>query len=75
MKYAELCDVVGHEAAQRLAEEVGGECVYLPKKPQHMGRKERVLQLSKAGHPSKDIAVATGLTIRRVQQIIKSETN
>jgi hypothetical protein len=75
MKYAELQSIVGPEAAQRLAEEVGGECVYLPKKPQHMGRKARVIQLAKAGHPSKDIAVATCLTIRRVQQIIKGEMN
>ncbi|MEW5772476.1 MAG: hypothetical protein AB1916_03030 [Thermodesulfobacteriota bacterium] len=73
MKYSELVDAIGHDAAQRLAEAVGGAMTYIPKKPLYIGRKERVLQLVKAGHPTRDIAVATRLTVRRVQQIIRSE--
>ena len=73
MKYQELCDVVGHEAALRLAQHIGGENCYIPKPPRNAGRREKILALLRAGHPVRDVATATGLTIRRVQQIVKSE--
>lgn len=75
MKYPELVDAIGQEAALRLAQEVGGENTYIPKPPRRVVRKEKILALLRAGHPTKDIATATGLTVRRVQQVIKSEIN
>lgn len=73
MKYPELVDVVGQEAALRLAQEVGGENCYIPKPPRRVDRREKILELLRAGHQIKDIATATCLTVRRVQQVIKSE--
>jgi hypothetical protein len=73
MKYAELCDVVGQDAALRLAQHIGGENCYIPKPPRQVGRKEKILALLKAGHPVRDVAIATNVSRRWVEIIRKCE--
>lgn len=74
MKFDELRDVVGQDAALRLAQHIGGENCYIPKPPRNAGRREKILALLRAGHPVRDVAIAVGVSKRWVQIVLKRES-
>jgi len=67
--FAELAQVIGREAALKLAHYAGGSLEYLPKPP-GPDTVAKVLELAQAGLTSAHIAARVDRTARRVQQIL-----
>jgi DNA-binding NarL/FixJ family response regulator len=70
VRYAELAEILGQEAAQRLCSYCGGDKVYIPRPPKK-DTELQVVTLHRAGLSKKAIAVRVNRTVRRIQQIIQ----
>lgn len=67
--YANAADVLPSELVEQIKQHYTG-VLYIPDKKRTTGNRELVIAMAKTGATSAEIANVTGLTVRRVNQIV-----
>jgi Mor family transcriptional regulator len=69
-----LYDIVGGECLTQIVDMAGGEIVYIPKRQTlELPQRKAAIQREYDGHNARHLARKYGLTVRRVQSIVKGK--